>query len=264
MDPYIETRNLWSDFHSDMSAEIRAALNLGIQPRYVARVNPYIVYDTLEIAERGPNGTRQPERIGPDVAVFHREAPESPEAAASAAGLLIAPAPVISQVPHDVPVKIYPIEIRTVDDHTLVTVIEILSPVNKRSGPARKKYLDKRARLLHADVHFLEIDLLRGGERSPLEKPVPTAPYYVSLCRADRRPYAEVWPIRLSEPLPIVPVPLLRPDPDVALPLGDLVHAVYDRGAYGASIDYRQPPPPPVCEGEAAWIDRRLREAGLR
>jgi Protein of unknown function (DUF4058) len=102
---------------------------------------------------------------------------------------------------------------------------------------------------------LLEIDLLRGGERPPLERPVPSAAYYVVLSRAERRPRVDVWPIQLWDRLPVLPVPLLEPDPDVALDLGAAVASVYERGAYTQQIDYRQSaPPPPLTNAEAEWL----------
>ncbi|WP_322797967.1 DUF4058 family protein [Thermoflexus sp.] len=166
----------------------------------------------------------------------------------------------------EVPLRLYSVEIRKADTEQLVTVIEILSPVNKRAGhEAHQEYRRKRRDLLRSSVHRMEIDLLRGGERPPLEDPVPPAPYYVVLSRADRRPTVEVWPILLWDPLPVLPVPLLEPDPDAPLDLGAVVAAVYERGAYGVQIDYRQPPPPPpLSEAEQAWLEAQLRQQGLR
>ncbi|WP_376791581.1 DUF4058 family protein [Thermoflexus sp.] len=146
------------------------------------------------------------------------------------------------------------------------TVIELLSPANKRAG--HDAYLDsrrKRRGLLRSPVHRIESDRLRGGERPPLEDPVPPAPYYVVLSRADRRPTVEVWPIQRWDPLPVLPVPLLKPDPDASLDLGAAVAAVYERGASSVRIDYRQPPPsPPLSEAEEVWLEARLREQGYR
>jgi hypothetical protein len=69
----------------------------------------------------------------------------------------------------------------------------------------------------------------------------------------------------LTEALPIVPVPLLEPDPDVLLDLGTAVASAYDRGAFAREIDYRRPPPPPrLGAEEEAWLDALLREKGLR
>ncbi|MEZ4735862.1 MAG: DUF4058 family protein [Caldilineaceae bacterium] len=101
----------------------------------------------------------------------------------------------------------------------------------------------------------MEIDLLRGGKRTPLEITPPPAPYYVTLARADHRPYVDVWPIQLETRRPVLPVPLYAPDPDVPLDLGNVVRSVYERGGYVARIDYRQSPPPPALTDEqAAWV----------
>lgn len=262
MDPYIEVPRLWPDFHNRLASEISALLNASIQPRYVARMNPYVVYETLDIGVLGEPPLRQARGIRPDVGVL---APAASEPHQANGGPAIAPAPVISRVPIEVALELSGVEVRLVADDRLVTAIEILSPVNKRPGhTARSDYLTKRQDLLHTPVHFLEIDLLRGGERTPLEAPVPRTSYYVTLARADRRPYVEVWPIAIDAPLPVVPVPLLAPDSDVALPLGELVHLAYDRGAYAPTIDYRQAPPPPLVDDEVRRVDACLRGAGLR
>ena len=45
MDPFIESRRIWSDFHLDLAAEIRAHLNAQIQPVYYATAVTYVTYD---------------------------------------------------------------------------------------------------------------------------------------------------------------------------------------------------------------------------
>jgi len=102
------------------------------------------------------------------------------------------------------------------------------------------------------------VDLLRSGERSPLETEIPTAPYYVTLSRVEERPEIDVWAVRLQSRLPVVPIPLIMPDRDVALDLGEIVRSVYQRG-YGTRIDYTQPVPPPALDDEQkAWVRRLL------
>jgi hypothetical protein len=79
------------------------------------------------------------------------------------------------------------------------------------------------------------------------------------LSRATDRPHVKVWPVPLNAHLPIVPVPLLEPDPDVLLDLGAIVASVYERGGYDARIDYREPvPPPALSEQEVALVERLL------
>jgi len=68
-----------------------------------------------------------------------------------------------------------------------------------------------------------------------------------------------VWPLQLTERLPVLPVPLLEPDSDVPLDLGAAVVDVYERGAYASQIDYHQPPPPSLTKSETDWLDMLLR-----
>jgi hypothetical protein len=46
--------------------------------------------------------------------------------------------------------------------------------------------------------------------------------------------------------------------------LGQLLQEIYDRARYDLSIDYRQPPEPPLTAEDAAWADELLRAKGLR
>jgi hypothetical protein len=145
------------------------------------------------------------------------------------------------------------VEIRDVASETLVTAIEVLSPINK-VGDGLTTYRRKRQRLHQAGVHLLEIDLIRRGTR-PLDHPrIPAVPYLVALTRGQATT-ADVWPVGLRDPLPIVPVPLRPPDDDVALDLQDVLVDVYDTAAYELSIDYQTPPPPPsLADDDSAWM----------
>lgn len=245
MDPYIETPELWSDFHNNLASEIQAHLNRLIQPHYFARLTPYVTYEVVEVGQ--VHGVR------PDVGVWQLQTVPGESQTSTAT---IAPAPVESLVALEIPLRLHRVEIRATASQQLVTVVEILSPVNKRpSHDAYLAYQRKRRDILRSEVHLLEIDLLRGGERPPLARPVPAAPYYIVLSRANRRPTVEVWPMQLADRLPVLPVPLLEPDPDVPLDLGAVVASVYERGAYTSQIDYQQPPPPPVLsKPEVDWL----------
>ena len=50
------------------------------------------------------------------------------------------------------------LKIRSLGTSDVVTVIEILSPVNKR-GTGRQKYESKRLEILESQTHLVEIDL---------------------------------------------------------------------------------------------------------
>jgi hypothetical protein len=251
MDPYIEQSKLWVDFHNNLASEIQAVLNRRIRPNYFARLTPYTTYEAVEVAQSRVHGIR------PDVGVMQRPL-QPPQPAGGVA--LLDPPPVTSTVTMDEPLELLSVEIRRSDSELLVTAIEILSPVNKQpSHEAYTDYLRKRRDLLRSAVHLIEIDLLRGGIRPPLEQPVPVAPYYITLCHADRRPYVDVWPLALHARLPVIGVPLSYPDPATPLDLGNVVAAVYERGGYDAQIDYRAPVPlPPLTVDEARWVAELL------
>jgi hypothetical protein len=252
MDPYLESPRFWLDFHNALAAEIRSQLNLCLGPGYAAWLDSYAAYETVEVARL--HGIR------PDVSVLAT----TPREEVPAGGVVIAPAPATSSVPVEAPARLFRVEIRTTAQDQLVAAIEILSPANKRAGHDDcLEYQRKRRDLLRSSAHLMEIDLLRGGERPPLEKPVPAAPYYVVLSRAERRPTVDVWPIQLADSLPLLPVPLLEPDPDAPLDLATAVAAVYERGPYQRVINYQEPPPPPSLSAqEAEWVAMRLRRIG--
>ena len=247
MDPYIEQPGIWQDFHNNLASEIQARLNPKIRPRYYASLEAYVVYESIEIGTSGAGR--------PDVGVVSMR-----ETTAAYEPALVSPAatatPVESRIALDEPLKLHTVEVHTVGDRRLVTSIEILSPANKTRGQeVFESYRRKRRAILNSEVHLIEIDLLRAGERPPLLDPVPPAPYYLTLSRAEQRPKVIVWPVHMHEAIPSVPVPLLAPDPDVEIDLNAAVAAVYERGAYEIRIDYRQPPPPPVLSPEdQAWV----------
>ncbi len=252
MDPYLEEPDWWRGFHHNLATEIQAQLAPRVRPRYYTDIEIYIPY-----TEDDPVRV-----IAPDVRVMRawRELP-SPEPA----GVALAPAPVTRAIPIELPEKTYSVNIYDARNNLLVTAIELLSPANKRLGhEAYFQYRRKRQRLLLSEVHLMEIDLLRDGERLPYSEPLPDAPYFVSLSRAGRRPIAEIWPLRLPDAIPWLPVPLLSPDADVPLDLGAAIAPIYERGAYDLRIDYSQPPPPPLSEADQQWLDAHLRKQGVR
>src|SRR5438477_4193876 len=146
------------------------------------------------------------------------------------------------------------LEIRDRRNRRLVTVIELLSPTNKPPGPDRDEYLAKRAQILAGRTHLVEIDLRRGGER-PRPPELPPCDYYVLVSRSLDRPELGPWPIGLRARLPVVPIPLAPPDPEVPLDLQALLHRVYDGADYGKYI-YGEAPQPPLSAEDAAWAQQ--------
>jgi hypothetical protein len=255
MDPYLEDPRFWSDVHQRLASEISDRLTPHLRPKYVARLIPRQILDRPDEEELRV--------MFPDVAVQRiPSAPQLPPLTGGGIAVAIAPAPMKAVNIMRVPFRQVTVEIYNVTSGLLVAAIEILSPVNKRDGSdGRDAYLRKRDGLLGASVHLLEIDLLRRGERLPVEPPIPaSADYAVVLSRADARLDAEIWPIALADPLPVVPIPLLPPDADVPLDLQAAIDAIYERAGYDLDVDYSVPPWPPLIHAQSAWAEDILRK----
>jgi len=250
MDPYIESPNIFSDFYGTLATEIRNALNRMMQPHYVAKIIQRVEYEMIEIEETRVNV--------PDVSIWE----ESRLAPTVATTMTLTTTPTAeSVVAIEYPARVFSVEIRDVENLRLVTHIEILSPSNKRAGSdSFEKYVSKRRDILRSSAHLVEIDLLRRGTRPRLERPVPVAPYYVTISRSNKRPRVAVWSTQLHEHLPVLPIPLLDPDPDAPLDLGTLIQSVYESGRYTMQIDYRAPPPSPkLSPQEIEYVDSLLK-----
>jgi hypothetical protein len=133
----------------------------------------------------------------------------------------------------------------------VVTVIELLSPSNKTLGPDRDDYLAKRRQVLAGTTHLVEIDLRRGGTRPNLPQLPPSDYYMLVSCYADR-PRLGFWPVLLRDALPVLPIPLAAPDPDVRLDLRAVLDSAYDAADYGKYI-YQEMPEPPLSPSDEAW-----------
>lgn len=240
MDPYLEG-SLWPDVHHGLATAFQELLAPKIAPKYVARVETYTVEDTNPESEVGI--------IYPDVAILKRQM-EEPRVTYKEPNVVTEPDVIIEPT---VTVRIPVIQIRDVEKNRLITCIEVLSPVNKRS-PGWQPYHEKRNGLHLSGVHLLEIDLLRRGKRHVPNLGLPEHHYLFSLWRTGSSKLA-VWTNLVQHPLPVLPVPLKSPDPDVLLPLKQALDMIYQRGLYHLSIDCdKSPPPPEFSEIDKNWI----------
>jgi hypothetical protein len=140
-------------------------------------------------------------------------------------------------------------------------VIEILSPSNKQPGSDREQYLGKRRQIFHSEVHFVEIDLLRGGPRMPV-RDLPECDYCVLVSRSEERPDLGLWPIHLRNPLPEVLIPLSNPGESVQLDLQAAIQSAFNAAGYAGYI-YEGTPDPPLSDEDAAWANDVLAQAGI-
>ncbi|MGF1516141.1 MAG: DUF4058 family protein, partial [Elainellaceae cyanobacterium] len=238
------------DVHSDLASKIRQQLAPRLRPKYIARLEVYLAEDPFPEGEIGI--------LYPDVEVLKAREQPTPKPAsepgdtASANTLTITPPGLTVPVPKALQVRLISVEIRDTARNQLITSIEILSPVNKRE-PGLTKYRQKQVRLYQAKVHLIEIDLLRRGRRPFAYSPQANTAYCVALTRAPAE-QMDLWPISLSSPLPVIPVPLQAPDKDVPLDLQAALASIYDEAAYDLSVDYSQPPPPPALSPAEADV----------
>ncbi len=248
MDPYLESPSLWSDVHNTLISIFREQISSCLPPQYVAELETQLVIDDHK---------NDPFSAVPDVTVTHtqwdRGNGNASFAENTATAAAITPAPLHLKFPEPFPTRVTSIYVKRIEGDDLVTVIELLSPSNKQyNNKHRKKYVQKLLNFYDSDIHLVEIDLLRQGARIPLVG-LPKTDYLAMVSRSYQRPDCEVWPIKLRESLPVLPVPLLRPDSDVPLDLGEALRTAYERAHYERRINYNAPPTPPLKSEDAAW-----------
>ncbi len=228
VDPYIE-RQLWSDFHHNMIITLQAMLLPQLLPKYSAQVE-----ERVYVEHNPPNGVRRVWR--PDVSIV-KEPEESPSPFPE--GSLAVAEPIVLTTPLPEEQREPYIAILALPERQLVTIIEVLSPSNKRpNSDGRREYLAKRQQILQSAVHLVEIDLLLQGERLPTVEPLPEADFYVFVSRGNARPAVEVYRWKLNQPLPTIRVPLLTEDPDLLLNLQEAYEQTFARACYDMRLDY--------------------------
>ncbi len=258
MDPYIEQSGFFRTFHGSLINAILEQLNTELPPGYAAQTEEHVV---IKPFNRG---------INPDVFVSRRPrpVPDLPRAGGTATRTPTAPHQI---EPLGSSERELYIEIRSgADWNEIITVIEVLSPTNKRVGQMRNEYVSKQQEILRSDTHLIEIDLLRAGAHTvaaPIEaiRAENNWHYVISSSLSWRREVMDYWPVTIRESLPTLPVPLRTPYEEVLLDLQAAFDRIYDTGPYPRLTDYCvEPPDPPFVGPDVLWIDALLRKAGLR
>jgi uncharacterized protein DUF4058 len=243
MDPYLEHPAFWLAFHYRFINYWCEAIADALPPAYEATLG-----ERVYLVEHDPEARK----LGyPDLAVTQSETTPSRPADAATGLATLEPVTIPLTIPEG-PRETY-IEILYQSDRSLVTALELLSPTNKE-GDGRGDYLAKRRALIHQKVHLIELDLLLGGKRLPLEKPLPPADYYYLLSRADHRPDCQVYYWTLRQPLPRLPVPLRDPDPDLQIDLAAVFTTAYERGRFQRRLRYQEPPVAPLRPADLQWV----------
>ncbi len=165
-------------------------------------------------------------------------------------------------LPMPIDIKERYLEVREVGSNIVITVLEVLSPTNKRRGKGRTLYEEKRQQILSSASHLIEIDLLRSDEPMPMQGVTNLADYHVLVSRSEQRPQATLYAASVHDPLPEFPLPLKSLDETVKVNLQTIFSGIYDRASYDLRIDYSQSPPPPTfADVEQAWIDSLIQSS---
>jgi hypothetical protein len=255
MDPYLEAQPFWGDFHTAMIMAMKVALKKRVPAGYT-------VWSDVHVWIHEPDAKTRLAPVKPDafVVVNQRSATGARPGTRAAGRTLAAPAttllPAIRKTGHRY------LKIKETKTDRVITVIELLSPTNKKRGEDRDDYLTKRNLYFAEGINLVELDFLRGGTRMPIGRPAPPpADYFALVCRGPEFPKIGVWPISVRDPLPDVPVPLEPEDEAVMLPLQACFESAYEAGPYDSAVDYAKPPRPPLSAPDAAWARTRIAAA---
>ena len=248
MNPYLEQDDAWEDFHQRFITFAAGHIEAQVGSEYIVKIEQHLYLHERSADQRRLLGHG-------DVSVARLP---GDKAEGGSAAVLDAPVQVLLPAV-DVEREAF-LEIRDRRSRQVVTVVEMLSPANKRKGPDRDQYLAKRQLLLAGPTHFVEIDLLRGWDRMPIENLEP-CDYCALVSTAENRPRAGLWPFRLRGSMPVIPIPLRGSAPAVTLELKRVLDYAYDQANYQKYI-YESDPQPPLNQEDAAWA-RQFVPAGI-
>lgn len=242
MDPYLEQSVFWSSFHQRLIVAIADTIGSQLRPKYYVEVETrtYLDDEDDELF------------VGvPDTLVLSLRKPE-------AAVALTQNRPQQVRLPVSMEVRERFLEVREVGTDAVITVIEVLSPKNKRRGEGRTVYERKRRSVLNSLSHLVEIDLLRGG--TPMAMMGATrSQYRLLVSNAQNRPTADLYGFHLRDTLPSFLLPLKPQDPELGVDLQAIFTGIYDRASYDLRLPYDQPVPPPVLlDTDQQWIETVL------
>lgn len=262
MDPYIESSGLWPDFHERFLAYLGEVLQQALPEAYYA-----VLQSREEIGIAG----LPPELVTfPDVAVKRKESGTARQGSAELpqGGVLLASQPEQLVASGAEALRVSFLEIREVPPgNRLVTLIELLSPSNKTQGPDREAFERKQMSFLASGVHWVEIDLLRGGQKLAchpsfgLHCERKGYDFSVVVSRSTRRRprlVVDLYGFTIRTSLPVITLPLTEPDQDVLVDLGSVFRRTYSAGPYRKVLRYDRELIPPLPAADASWVRERL------
>jgi hypothetical protein len=252
MNPYLEQPIFWQEFHSRLIVALADALAPKLLPKYYIGVETRTYLDSSD----------EDLLVGiPDGVVLSSigKQPSDKISSKDATQVAIAAHPRQITLPMPVEVKERYLEVRETGTDAVITVIEVLSPKNKRKGKGRSVYEEKRHLILGSMSHLVEIDLLRADEPMAMKGVDLITDYRIVVSQHQRRPVADLYAFTIREAIPEFLLPLKEPQEVAIVNLQSVVDGVYERGGYAIRIDYRQAAPPPVLsESDQQWVEELL------
>ena len=237
MNPYLERPQLWHQVHNRLIVAIADDLTPQIVPQYRVSIEERVytsVDDTLVVGIA-------------DVAVQSRK---TATGATLTTPRLSEPIKVRVPMPEQATERF--LEVRATATAEVISIIEILSPKNKRSGEGREAYESKREKILGSATNLVEIDLLRQGKPMPILGSAGSG-YNILVSRKWQRPDADLYVFGLKDPMPAFPVPLRQGELEPVVDLQELLNEVYTRARFDLAIDYSQPVKS-LSPEETAWV----------
>jgi hypothetical protein len=253
MDPYLE--QFWLDVHARIILYACDQLEEQLPSNLLARVEERVVFECEGEEARAAY---------PDVKIAERRGmADSGVAVASRSAVC---EPLFVRYPAAPATETFLHILHSGPNQRLVTVLEVLSLANKLSGEGQRQYRRKQRELADTNVSLVEIDLLRQGSRV-LSVPTSWIPrharttYQVCVRRGWVHDIYEVYPAPLRSPLPTIRIPLREKDEDIRLDLQAIVDLAYRKGRYHLTLDYSEPPDPPLTDSDAKWAKTQLKKA---
>lgn len=158
------------------------------------------------------------------------------------------------------------IEVRNRSDGRLVTLIDVVSIINKTTAVGRSAYLDRRRDARTAGASIVEVDLVQQGQ--PLleysRDGLPDWDYAVTVTRAAQPERYEIYTATIQKRLPRFKLPLALDDRDIIVDLQAAFARSYDQGNFGTQLDYSQTPAFIQDEADRRWIEQLFIQAKVR
>jgi hypothetical protein len=255
-DPYLENPDFWPEVHSRLIVALADSLVPQVRPKYeiaiekrIYEVNPFNGDNSLLVGV-------------PDLAVKRQSSQVNKASFKTAVAVASSPLqPIMVKVPMSEKIQQHYLEVRDRSSGLVVTVVEILSPVNKRPGEGRESYIQKRQQILGSLItNLIEIDLLISFDYLPILAPEIQSDYRILIIPHAQRPAAELYAFNLKDALPSFSLPLRSDDVEPTVNLQHLFTEIYDKAGYDYRIDYTSDIVTDLSETDRVWVKQLLEQ----